>query len=137
MVAVSLVRKRKRRISAPKFWSKLSHTEPNNAEMSLLGILSWLGLPFKYVGNAQYIIHGRCPDFVHSGGENKFIELFGERWHKPEEEVERIEFFRVAGFETLVIWNKELKMKNRANLYRRLREFSEKDYGHHPTDKSV
>ena len=131
------MKKRKRRISSTKFWAKLRRSEPNNAEAALLGILTWLGLPFKYVGNAQYLIYGRCPDFIHSGGENKIIELFGERWHKPEEEVERIEFFRNAGFETLVVWSKELKVRNRLVLYKRLQEFEALRYDFHQVDKTI
>ena len=94
--------------------------------MQLLGIITWLELPYRYVGNAQFIINGKCPDFIHSGGKNKLIEFFGERWHRPEEEFTKTEFFAKSGYEVLIIWQKELSIKNRANLFKRLLEYEER-----------
>lgn len=41
-------------------------------------------------------------------GKKKIIEVFGEYWHKSEEEQQRINHFKQFGFDTLVIWAKEL-----------------------------
>ena len=107
------------------FWARLARQEPNNAEMQLLGIMTYMQLPYRYTGNAQFILNGKAPDFVHSEGKLKIIELFGERWHRPEEEGERVEEFARSGYQVLVIWQKELRLKNRKNLYRKLKEFEE------------
>jgi very-short-patch-repair endonuclease len=75
---------------------------------------------FKYTGNGQLIVAGKCPDFVHTS-KPLLIELFGDYWHGQERtgipneqhERERIELFRLAGYETLVIWEHELKDPSR------------------------
>ena len=82
-------------------------------------------LPYRYTGNAQFILNGKAPDFVHSEGKLKIIELFGERWHRPEEEGERVEEFARSGYQVLVIWQKELRVRDRKYLYRKLKEFEE------------
>ena len=117
--------KKRKPISSVKFWQRLANTDPNNAECQVLGLLTYLKLPYKFVGNAQFIIQGKCPDFIHTEGKKKIIELFGERWHKPEEEATRIEFFARAGYQVLIVWQKELLIKNRKNLKIRLAEFEE------------
>ena len=115
-------RKKRSRKYNPNFWRKLSLTEPNNQELQLLGTIVWLGLPYRYVGNAGFIINGRNPDFIHHK-ERKLIELFGRPFHKKNEEFERTEFFAKCGYETLIIWSEELKFKNRQNLYKKLKDF--------------
>jgi len=104
------------------FWAKLARQEPNNAELQLLGLITHLNLPYRYTGNAQFILNGKAPDFVHNG-KRKIIELFGERWHLPEEEEERTIDFASSGFQVLVIWQKELKVKNRKKLIDKIRFF--------------
>lgn len=113
-------------------WAKLAKQDPNNQELQLLGLIVWLNLPYQYVGNAGLIIKGytetgyteRNPDYVHVGGKRKLIELFGERWHEITEEPSRLAFFKeYGGYETLVIWGKELGIKNRKKLVRKLLEF--------------
>ena len=84
-----------------------------------------MGLPYKFVGNAGLIIHGKCPDFVHTGGKRKLIELFGERWHPEADELKTVEFYIRAGYSTLIIWLKELGIKRRAELTAKLKEFDE------------
>jgi G:T-mismatch repair DNA endonuclease (very short patch repair protein) len=113
---------RRTKRSSGDFWKKLAATDPNNLELTLLGLITWLGLPYKYTGNAGLIIHGKCPDFAHES-RPKLIELFGERWHSPEEEQSRIEFFARAGYQVLIIWGKEMGVKNRKKLCQRLKEF--------------
>ena len=104
------------------FWSRLSRQEPNNAEMTLFGIMCYLGLPYKYTGNGQFILSGMCPDFIHLT-DRKIVEMYGERWHLPEEEEQRITLFARSDYQTLIVWSKELTPSNRKKLYRRLLEF--------------
>ena len=89
-----------------------------------MGLITWLQLPYKYVGNAAFIINGKSPDFVHNT-EPKLIELFGERWHSKREEVDRTAFFAKSGYETLVIWGKETQYRNRNKLVKKLLDFEE------------
>jgi very-short-patch-repair endonuclease len=83
---------------------------PNKSENKLLLILSELcPNEWKYVGNGDFIINGKNPDFVNVNGKKLIIELFGDYWHKGQDPNDRIEIFKPFGFDTLVIWEKELK----------------------------
>ena len=63
---------------------------------------------WKYVGNGQVWIGGKCPDWINMNGKKKLIELFGNYWHKPEDEENRREHFKRFGFDTIVVWESEL-----------------------------
>jgi len=106
------------------FWGRLAKQEPNNSEMTLFGIMCYLGLPYRYTGNAQFIVMGHAPDFVHLK-DRKIIEFYGERWHLPAEEQERIDLFARADYQVLVVWQIEIKPNpvSRKKLYKRLLDF--------------
>ena len=118
--------KRRSMNKSAAFWSRLSRQEPNNAEMTLFGIMCYLGMDYKFTGNGQFLLMGKCPDFVHIK-DRKIIEMYGERWHTPEEEPERIALFARSAYHVLIVWQKELSPKNRKILYRRLLEFDKLD----------
>ena len=133
MVKSRVYRRKPFRLNKPKrqtrkinkssaFWQKLARTEPNNAEMTLYGIMCYLNLPYRYTGSGQFILMGCAPDFVHLE-KRKVIEMYGERWHDPSEEEERIKLFSMSDYQTLIVWSKELTPPNRKNLYKRLLEF--------------
>ena len=61
------------------------------------------------------------PDFVNINGQMKIIELFGIHWHEPSEEKERMELFKNHGYQTLIIWDFELK--NLKHLKRKILYF--------------
>jgi G:T-mismatch repair DNA endonuclease (very short patch repair protein) len=87
------------------------HKKPNKVERRLIELIDRNALPFKYVGNWEFMVAGKCPDFVSTDGRKLLIELFGNYWHtvKARETVkERVERFRKHGFETLVLWEKEM-----------------------------
>ena len=117
-------RKKRQITKSAAFWDRLSRQEPNNAEMTLFGIMCYLGLSYKYTGNGQFILSGMCPDFIHRDS-RKIVEMYGERWHLPQEEQERIELFARSDYQPLIIWYKELapKKDSREKLYKRLLEF--------------
>ena len=121
------LKSKRRKTSKPvrrsvNFWAKLARQEPNNAELQLFGLLTYLELLYRYTGNAQFILNGKAPDFVHNE-KRKIIELFGERWHLPEEEEERTMDFATSGYQVVVVWQKELKVKNRKKLIEKIRFF--------------
>ena len=82
---------------------------PNKAEKFLYGFFQNL-FPneYKFVGDGQFILAGKCPDFININGQKKIIELFGEHVHEPEEEQQRTDLFAQYGYQTLVIWYSEL-----------------------------
>jgi very-short-patch-repair endonuclease len=87
----------------------------NKAESKLQNILDEL-YPgeWEYVGNGKRSVGGKCPDFVHKE-KNAVVELFGNYWHKPEEEQQRKDFFIEQGYECAIVW--EYTMKERGKEY--------------------
>jgi len=83
---------------------------PNKTEIWLENLLdkTFPG-EWKYVGDGEVIISGKCPDFININGQKKIIELFGDYWHKGQDPQDRIDIFSPYGYKTLVIWEKELK----------------------------
>jgi G:T-mismatch repair DNA endonuclease (very short patch repair protein) len=101
------------------------HKRPNKLEKRLIELIQRSGLPFKYVGNWEFIVAGKCPDFLSSDGRKLLIELFGNYWHtvKARETVEeRVERFRKHGFETLILWEKEMDDEER--IVEKIRQFA-------------
>jgi hypothetical protein len=82
----------------------------NRAELKLNDLLQQI-LPneYKYVGDGEFIIAGKCPDFLNINGKKKLIELWGNHWHSNHDPQKRINIFRPFGFDTLIIWESELK----------------------------
>ena len=76
---------------------------------------------WKYVGDGEFVLAGKNPDFVNINGKKKIIEVFGNYWHKEEEVAERVGLFAGYGFETLVVWGNELRDED--VLLERLRRF--------------
>lgn len=96
-----------------KKWIKSNHIKPNKKELELFDILNRI-LPNEYNINVEgniLILDGKIPDFVNINGKRKLIEHFGDYWHKDENPNERIDLFKPFGYDTLVIWESELKDK--------------------------
>ena len=105
----------------PKYVKKLMkslHIKPNKPEICLQKFFNTVApQEYKFVGDGQFILGGKCPDFTNINGKKKLIELFGDYWHgkkrtgKSREwnEHKRIQHFKNFGFDTLVIWEHELK----------------------------
>lgn len=102
----------------------LVFNSPNKQEIKLMGILNQL-YPgeWKFVGNGQVIIDGKCPDFINVNGQKKIIELYGERWHTIDEPQKRINVFKPFGYDTLVIWVRELQ--NSSKIKTTIKRFCE------------
>jgi len=88
---------------------------------------------FEYVGNGKIMIGGKCPDIINKNGQKQIIELFGCYWHgcltcfpelkDKDNSVERIEYFKKCGYNTLIIWEHELKLDNKDNLINKIINF--------------
>ena len=89
------------------------NARPNKGELALINLFNDNNLPYKFVGDNSLIISGFNPDFVNCNGSKKIIELFGTYWHKRPNVIERDKRRLVAysnlGYETLIIWENELK----------------------------
>lgn len=90
--------------------------KPNKVEQKLYNLLKELTFrDYKYVGDLQFFLGGKNPDFMNVNGQKKLIELYGKYWHDPKKfpkrqtPKQRIEYFKKYGFDTLVIEESELK----------------------------
>ena len=97
----------------PKYIKKMAKAlriTPNKPETFMINLLNDL-YPgeWKFTGDFSFMINGKCPDFVNCNGQKKCIEIFGNYWHKGEDPQDRIDMFNPFGYETLVIWEHELK----------------------------
>ena len=79
---------------------------------------------WKYVGNGEIVIAGKNPDFLNINGKKAIIDLFGEHWHIPSEKQKRIDIFNKYGYQTLIIWGKELRKPD--ILIQKIKVFLEK-----------
>lgn len=109
------------------------HLHPNKPELYLLKLLNnAYPKEWKYVGNGQFILGGKNPDFINKNGEKQIIELFGNYWHSKEitgrtekEEVSHIrKIYSKFGYKTLVIWQSELK--NQGKILAKIARFTSK-----------
>lgn len=100
-----------------------SFRRPNKPE-TYLGELLESQYPggWKYVGDGQLILAGKNPDFMNINGKKQVIEIYGDYWHRGEDPQERIDLFSQYGYDTLIVWEKELK--DEAGLIQRIREFA-------------
>lgn len=102
----------------------LSINIPNKREIWLEKCLNEL-YPgeWKFVGNGQVIIAGKCPDFININGQKKIIEFWGDHWHQDENPQDRADIFKPFGYETMIIWESELK--NMKEVKKRIHNFAE------------
>jgi len=93
------------------------HTKPNKPETRLLDLLN-IHFPnqWKYVGNWEFVIGHRNPDFININGKKQIIELFGSYWHSLFDIAKVTNFYRQYGFDTLIIWEDELKNEKRLTI---------------------
>lgn len=114
----------------PKFISKRLKglmMKPTKPETILISMIKKHNLPFKYVGDGQFILGGNCPDFINVNGKKQVIEMFGTYWHNLFDVARKKDHYRQYGFDTLVIWEDELK--NEETTLRKIQGFAKKKVG--------
>jgi hypothetical protein len=73
---------------------------------------------WKYVGDGELVVGGKCPDYVHRDGV-RVLEVFGSLWHDPDvtfkdkipfhqTEEGVVEHYAKYGYACVVIWDYEL-----------------------------
>ena len=82
--------------------------QPNKPEQFLINICNKHNFPYKYVGNGEFILAGKIPDFLNVNGQKKIIEVYGDYWHRNDDPQDRINLFKQYGFDTLVFWEHEV-----------------------------
>lgn len=112
----------------PDFLKKRSlslNVRPNFSERQLFNIIEELGLPYKYVGDFQFWIAGKNPDFINTSGQNKVIECWGSHWHTEKEANERELLFQMHGYKTLFIT--DIELENPQSVKDKIVEFDKKE----------
>jgi len=86
--------------------------EPNKLEKVTINLIQQNNLNFIYVGNGEKIIDGFNPDFIHKS-KKIIIEVNGNYWHSLPKMIKKdkrkLKAYKKNGFNTIVIWEKELK----------------------------
>lgn len=101
---------------------KARNLKPNKSEIRLQELLDkHFPNEWKFVGDGQLIIGGKCPDFANINGKKSLIELFGLYWHKNENPQVRIDHYREYGYRCMVIWENELN--DREQLMQKIGDF--------------
>ena len=92
-------------------WNVFNTTIPNKTEIKIDKLFQkYFPNTFTFVGDGKFFIGSRCPDWINE--ERKIIiEFFGAYWHNPEDEIEKINYYKKYGWQTLVIWDYEKKDK--------------------------
>jgi len=118
--------KAKQRWINPEYQKKMAKAfaiKPNKPEQAFNKLLqSLFPNEYKYVGDFQFFLGGKNPDFMNINGKKFLIELFGDYWHKNDDPQDRINHFKQYGFDTLVIWERELK--DQRTLKDKLKKFN-------------
>ena len=108
-----------KKLSPERIRKSLQRREMSYLEIKMNEIIQKNNLPYKFVGNGDFMIERKCPDFVNTNGEKKVIEVFGTRhknrfrsggvdsWMK-----ERSELFSKYGYKTIFFNEKEVSSEN-------------------------
>ena len=105
--------------------------KPTKPERQMIEILKNSSLPFLYNGginngwSSGIIVARMAPDFVDI--ENKrVIELYGDYWHRGEDETIKILRYKNAGWDCLVVWEREIQ--DESKLVPKLRRWYNERY---------
>ena len=95
--------------------------KPNNLEKRLISLIEAHNLPYKYVGDGQVILGGKCPDFINTNGQKIVLEVFGRYWHDPvknpavklkQQEDYIVAHYAKYGFKCIILWGEEVQRKS-------------------------
>lgn len=95
---------------ASKINGNLSNKYPTKIEVIIQNVLNELcPNEFIYNGDCKIQVGSKYPDFININDKKKLIEVNGDYWHTEEEQEQRNEYFKKLGYETLFIWQSEIK----------------------------
>jgi hypothetical protein len=99
--------------------------KPTKIEQIIIDICKEYNLPYEYVGDGKIIIEGKNPDFINTNHIKAIIEVYGEYWHNTEDEPERIAYFAKYGYNTLILWDKEIINRPHEEIYNKIKSFTD------------
>ena len=111
------------RWQTPEFQEKMREAlskKPNNLEKDFYNTIVEKIPSLVYVGDFGFFVNGKNPDFIIDEGKDTFkcIDLFGNYWHQNENPEDRINHFKNAGYDLLVIWENEWNNERDAVIQR-------------------
>jgi hypothetical protein len=80
---------------------------PSKFEKRIMDIIKQNSLPYRYIGDFQLIIGGKCPDFINTNGQKILIETYDNYWKKQDYISKRRRHFAKFGFKTKFIHYKD------------------------------
>lgn len=94
-----------------------NHKQTNPERLVLFLLNKLYPKQWEYTGDWKMIIGSKNPDFANINGKKKLIELFGTYHHGYKlrkecpfiHQLKRIKHFQLYGYDTLIIWEHELK----------------------------
>lgn len=108
----------------PEYCKRVLHRRQMSSGEELLSRM--LAPKLAFVGNGQLWIGGKNPDFTAVDGSPKLIELWGDYFHRGQNPYNRIMYFKLFGFDTLIIWASELgTMEGRKKVLSKVQKFLE------------
>ena len=114
----------KARWKDPEYAKKILHRRIlSGPEQEFICISDRFYFAFDFVGDGTLVIDGKNPDFVSLKDDRKLIEIWGEYFKKGRNPKDLIDFYKVRGYECLVIYASELKHLEK--IINRVREFVE------------
>lgn len=114
----------KRREARIRAMLQASYRRPTYIEQKIINILKEYSLPYKYTGDGDVVIGRACPDFVNINGHKKLIEVFGNYWHPPEDEVKKKAHYNKYGFKVLILWEKQINRMSNIEIAEQIEHFT-------------
>jgi len=88
---------------------------PTSLEQKFIKLIKKYNLPYKYTGDGEFILGGKCPDFINVNGLKVCIEIRPKHmckiWNKmsaKEYKRQQIDHYKKYGWKYLVIWQDQL-----------------------------
>ncbi|MCJ7632144.1 hypothetical protein MUP77_07085 [Candidatus Bathyarchaeota archaeon] len=108
------------------------HSRPSRPEKKVIDIVKNENFPLKYVGDGSLVIGGLNPDFIHTEGKKKVVEVFGRVFHDPQVAIfgsvnwkrqyfGRMSCYSQLGYDCLILWDDELRKLD--HVVEKLRDF--------------
>ncbi len=97
-------------------------SRPTRPEKLFKNLIKEVCFPLKYTGDGSYWIGCMNPDFIEINGMKVCIEIFGDYWHNENinksihssaRYKNRLKMYDKEGWKCLIIWEKELKNKDK------------------------
>jgi len=99
-------------------------------EKFMIELINKNKLPFNFVGDGQFMVDTKIPDFIYLEKGKKVIEVFSDYWHRNDiakywhqTEEGTKKYYQERGYNVLIIWEKEIKKNDKNELILKIKKF--------------